>query len=116
MLNLDVRAVTSVAIIRGIEIIPEGPLPNQPPTISASPNPVNAPAGQTTVVGLTTDDPEGDPVTTLDHLRSGVRQHRERRPAAVARTPGDVAGSPYTVTVEASDGDLTASVDVAGRR
>ncbi len=25
---------------------------------------------------------------------------------------GDVAGSPYTVTVEASDGDLTSSVDV----
>ncbi len=62
-LNLDVTAVTSVAIIRGIEILPETG-GNSAPTISASPNPATVVAGQTTVVDLTTNDVNGDPVTT----------------------------------------------------
>ena len=62
-LNLDITAVTSVAIIRGIEILPET-RGNAAPTISASPNPATAVAGQTSVVDLTTNDIDGDPVTT----------------------------------------------------
>ncbi len=73
-LNLDVTAVTSVAIIRGIEILPETEVPNDPPTISAAPNPVTVTAGQTGVVSLTTGDPNGDPVTTQITSGPGVRQ------------------------------------------
>ena len=109
-LNLDITAVTSVAIIRGIEILPAA-VPNQPPTISASPNPITVTAGQTGLVGLTTGDPDGDPVTTS--ITSGpafaslVGGDLQLSPGA-----GDVAGSPYTVTVQASDGTDTTNVDV----
>ncbi len=109
-LNLDITAVTSVAIIRGIEILPETG-GNSAPTISASPNPATVVAGQTTVVDLTTNDVNGDPVTT--QITSGpafaslVGGDLQLSPGA-----GDVAGSPYTVTVEASDGTDTSTVNV----
>ncbi len=85
--------------------------PNQPPTITASPNPATAQAGQTTTVNLTTGDPDGDPVTTS--ITSGpafasiVNGDLRLTPGA-----GDVAGSPYTVTVRASDGTDNTSVNV----
>ena len=110
-LNLDITAVTSVAIIRGIEILPETGGGNSAPTISASPNPATAVAGQTSVVDLTTNDINGDPVTTS--ITSGpafaslVGGDLQLSPDA-----GDVAGSPYTVTVQASDGTDTSSVNV----
>ncbi len=110
-LNLDITAVTSVALIRGIQILPVLPEGNQPPTITASPNPVTLAAGQTGVVDLTTGDPNGDPVTTS--ITSGpafaslVGGDLQLSPGA-----GDVAGSPYTVTVQADDGQDTTSVDV----
>ncbi len=85
--------------------------PNQAPTISAVPGEVTVTAGQSATVGLTTGDPDGDPVTTSivsgPAFASLVAGDLQLAPGA-----GDVAGSPYTVTVEASDGDLTASVDV----
>ena len=109
-LNLDITAVTSVAIIRGIEILPAA-TPNDPPTITATPNPATAIAGQTSVVGLTTGDVNGDTVTTSITSGPGfaslVGGDLQLSPSA-----GDVAGSPYTVTVEASDGTDTTSVDV----
>ncbi len=109
-LNLDITAVTSVAIIRGIEILPAA-APNDPPTITATPNPATAIAGQTSVVDLTTGDVNGDPVTTSITSGPGfaslVGGDLQLSPSA-----GDVAGSPYTVTVEASDGTDTTSVDV----
>ncbi len=87
------------------------PAPNGPPTISASPNPVTVTAGQTSTVGLTTGDPNGDTVTTSITSGPGfaslVGGDLQLSPGA-----GDVAGSPYTVTVQASDGSLTASEDV----
>ncbi len=110
-LNLDITAVTSVAIIRGIEILPETGGGNSAPTISATPNPATAVAGQTSVVNLTTNDINGDPVTT--QITSGpgfaslVGGNLQLSPGA-----GDVAGSPYTVTVQASDGTDTSSVNV----
>ncbi len=110
VLNLDVTAVTSVAIIRGIEISPVA-APNQAPSISADPSSIGVTAGQTGNVHLTTNDPDGDAVTT--QITSGpafatiVGNDLLLSPGA-----GDVAGSPYTVTVEVSDGDLTSSVDV----
>jgi Malectin domain/FG-GAP-like repeat len=110
-LNLDITAVTSVAIIRGIEILPETGGGNTAPTISATPNPATAVAGQTSVVNLTTNDINGDTVTTS--ITSGpafaslVGGNLQLSPGA-----GDVAGSPYTVTVQASDGTDTSSVNV----
>ena len=63
------------------------------------------------MVDLTTGDPNGDPVTTSITSGPGfaslVGGDLQLSPGA-----GDVAGSPYTVTVEASDGTDTASVDV----
>ncbi len=112
VLNLDITAVTSVAIIRGIQILPVLPAGNVPPTISASPNPVTVVAGQTSVVGLTTGDANGDPVTT--QITSGP-SFASLVGGDLQLSPGeaDVAGSPYTVTVEASDGTDTTSVDVS---
>ncbi len=113
VLNLDLTAVTSVAIIRGIEIIPAGGLGNVAPTISATPNPAIAIAGQTSVVDLTTNDANGDPVTVsktsgpaFATLVNGNTQLQ------VSPQAGDVAGSPYTVTLQASDGTDTSSVNV----
>ena len=60
---------------------------------------------------LTTNDPDGDPVTTSVTSGQGfasiVGGELELSPTA-----GDVAGSPHTVTVQVTDGDLTDSVDV----
>ncbi len=109
-LNLDVTAVTSVAIIRGIEILPAA-APNDPPTISADPNPVTVTAGETAIVGLTTGDPNGDTVTTQITAGPGFAS-LVGGDLQLSPTAGDVAGSPYTVTVEASDGTDTTSVDV----
>ncbi len=110
-LNLDITAVTSVAIIRGIEILPETGGGNIAPTITATPNPATAVAGQTSVVDLTTNDLNGDPVTTSITSGPGfaslVGGDLQLSPGA-----GDVAGSPYTVTVQASDGTDTSSVNV----
>ena len=114
-LNLDITTVTSVAIIRGIEILPETGGGDSAPTISATPNPATAVAGQTSVVNLTTNDLNGDPVTT--QITSGpgfaslVGGNLQLSPGA-----GDVAGSPYTVTVQASDGTDTSSVNVTCSR
>ncbi len=84
---------------------------NQPPTITASPNPATVTAGQTSVVDLTTGDPDGDPVTTSITSGPGfaslVGGDLQLSPGA-----GDVAGSPYTVTVQADDGTDTSSVNV----
>ncbi len=110
VLNLDITSVVSVATIRGIEILAAGN-PNQAPSITATPEEISVTAGQSEVVDLTTSDPDGDPLTT--QITSGpgfaglVNGDLVLSPQA-----GDVAGSPYTVTVETSDGDLTASVDV----
>ena len=86
--------------------------PNQPPTIAASPNAVTVTAGETAVVALTTDDPDGDPVSTS--IASGP-DFASLVAGDLVLSPGvnDVAISPYTVTVQASDGDLTAGVDVS---
>ena len=107
-LNLDFTAVTSVAIIRGIEILPEG---NAAPTITATPNPAIAIAGETTVVDLATNDVNGDPVTTSITSGPGFAS-LVGGDLQLSPSEGDVAGSPYTVTVQASDGTDTSSVDV----
>ncbi len=58
---------------------------------------------------LTTSDPDGDPVTTSITSNPGfaslVGGDLQLSPGA-----GAVAGSPYPVTVQASDGSLTANV------
>ncbi len=111
VLNLDLTAVTSVAIIRGIEISVHDEPANQPPTISADPSEITVTAGETGNVDLTTDDPDGDPVTT--QITSGPAFATiVGNDLILSPDAGDVAGSPYTVTVEASDGDHTTSVDV----
>ena len=111
VLDFDLIAQVNIAGIRGIQISPLFELPNVAPTITASPNPAFAATGRTTVVDLTANDPEGDPITTQitagPSFASLVGGDLQLTP-----TLADLAGSPYTVTVEASDGDLTDTVDV----
>ena len=112
MLDFDLIAQTNIAGIRGIQISPLGePGGNVAPTITASPNPASAVAGQTTMVDLTTNDANGDAVTTSITSNPGfaalVGGELQLTPDA-----GDVAGSPHTVTVQASDGDLSSTVNV----
>ncbi len=102
----DGQATASVDVTVNV-----APPPNHAPTISASPNPVSVTAGQTATVDLTTGDPDGDPVSVsitagpaFASIVGGDLQ--------LAPTAGNVAGSPYTVTVQASDGQDTASVNV----
>ena len=83
VLNIVISPQLSVANIRAIDIKPVAP-PNQPPTITASPNPTTVQAGQTGVVDLTTGDPDGDPVTTS--ITSG--------PAFASIVGGDLQLSP----------------------
>jgi Calcineurin-like phosphoesterase len=87
------------------------PAPNQSPTISAAPNPVTVVAGQSATVGLTVGDPDGDPVSTS--ITSGPAfGSLVAGDLVLAPGVGDVTGSPFTVTVAASDGTDTTSVDV----
>ncbi len=101
----------TVTLRQGTRVVDTVTYSHNPPTISAAPEAITVIAGETGLVDLTTDDPDGDTVTTS--ITSGpafatlVGGDLQLTPAA-----GDVAGEPYTVTVEASDGDLTASVDV----
>ena len=112
VLDFDLIAQTNIAGIRGIQISPlSEPGANVAPTITATPNPATATAGQVTTVDLTTNDANGDPVTTSitagPAFASIVGGDLRLAPGT-----GDIAGSPYTVTVQASDGDLSSTVNV----
>ncbi len=108
----EVRAVDSSGNFSSSGLVTANiPGPNEPPTISAVPQDVTVVAGETGTVGLTTGDPNGDPVSTS--ITSGPT-FASLAGGDLQLTPdaGDVAGSPYTVAVQASDGDLTATVAV----
>ncbi len=85
--------------------------PNQLPTLSALPSTVTVTEGQSGVVNLTTGDPDGDVVTTSIASGPGFASIVGSE-LQLAPTTGDATGSPYTVTVEATDGIDTVSVDV----
>ena len=112
VLDLDITAVTSVAIIRGIEITPLGGDGNVAPTISASPNPVSVEEGDDAQVAITTNDADGDTVTlsvTADN--TGGFATLSGNTLDIAPEAGD-AGT-YAVTIRASDGNGgTANVTV----
>jgi hypothetical protein len=109
-LNVFILGVLSVANLRGIDVRPVA-APNQPPTISAAPNPATVQAGQSTTVDITVSDPDGDPLTVTKTAGPAfatiVGGDLSLSPGA-----GDVAGSPHVVTVQVSDGEDTASVNV----
>ena len=105
ILDFDLIAQVNIAGIRGIQIRPV-PAVNQAPTITAVPDEITVTVGDTETVDLTTNDPDGDLVTTSITSGQGfasiVGGELELSPTA-----GDVAGSPHTVTVQVTDGDLT---------
>src|SRR5690606_21997582 len=110
VLDLDVVAQTNVAAIRGIEITPlPAPDPNQAPTISADPSSVTVTAGESESVTISASDPDGDPVqlsiTGGPAFAGLVGNELVLSPGA-----GDVGD--HEVTVQASDGELTAAVVV----
>src|SRR5690606_3677961 len=115
VLDLDVVAQTNVAAIRGIEITPlPAPDPNQAPTISADPSSVTVTAGESESVTISASDPDGDPVQlsiTGGPAFAGLVGHE------LVLSPGAGDVGDHEVTVQASDGELTATmvVDVTDR-
>src|SRR5690606_23017969 len=101
----------SVVTVRGIEIltVEDEPDPNQAPTISADPSSVTVTAGESESVTISASDPDGGPVqlsiTDGPAFAGLVGNELVLSPGA-----GDVGD--HEVTVQASDGELTATVVV----
>ncbi len=108
----EVRAVDSSGNFSAAGLVSVDTVaPNRPPTLSALPGSVTVTEGESGVVNLTTGDPDGDVVTTSIASGPGFASIVGSE-LQLAPVTGDATGSPYTVTVEATDGINTVSVDV----